>query len=84
MHQNDTHENPFDSEQQTDQSETNTYSSIETFQERLACQITMSYQSTTPAEDKSSGEEILVMQRYSSGETSLVYRGYLNHGGKSN
>lgn len=39
----------------------------------------MSYASTTT--DKSDREEIVVMQRYSTGETSLVYQGYLNKGG---
>ncbi|CAF3770929.1 unnamed protein product [Rotaria sp. Silwood1] len=51
-------------------------------EERLACEITMSYASTTTvAAEKASREEIIVMQRHSSGETSLVYRGYLNKGG---
>ncbi len=51
-------------------------------EERLACEITMSYASkTTVTAEKSSREEIIVMQRYSTGETSLVYRGYLTKGG---
>lgn len=31
--------------------------------------------------EKSNREEIIVMQRHSSGETSLVYRGYLTKDG---
>jgi hypothetical protein len=42
----------------------------------------MSYASTsTVAAEKPSREEIIVMQRYSTDETSLVYRGYLTKGG---
>ncbi len=42
----------------------------------------MSYASTTTdTAEKSSREEIIVMQRYSTGESSLVYRGYLTKGG---
>ncbi|CAF3081510.1 unnamed protein product, partial [Rotaria sp. Silwood2] len=52
------------------------------FEERLACEITMSYAPTTTlTAEKSSREEITVMQRYSTGETMLVYRGYLAKGG---
>ncbi|CAF4087886.1 unnamed protein product [Rotaria sp. Silwood2] len=51
------------------------------FEERLACEITMSYAPTTTlTAEKSSREEITVMQRYSTGETMLVYRGYLAKG----
>lgn len=40
----------------------------------------MSYVSTIP-EENSNRKDIMVMQRYSTGETSLVYRGYLTKGG---
>ncbi|CAF0837152.1 unnamed protein product [Adineta steineri] len=49
-------------------------------EERIACEITMSY---APIDkEPSNREEIIVMQRHSTGEISLVYRGYLTKGEK--
>ena len=43
--------------------------------------MTISYVSAKAlAEEKLNRQEIIVMQRYSTGETSLVYRGYLING----
>ncbi|UJR17090.1 hypothetical protein I4U23_003987 [Adineta vaga] len=67
-----TNQNQFEVDQQNVQ--IHTYN--DPMEERIACEITMSYVSTT-ASDR---EEIIVIQQYSSGETSMVYRGYLTKG----
>ncbi|CAM4886133.1 unnamed protein product [Rotaria socialis] len=73
-------QNLSDSDEQDTRIESSNQSNV-SIEERLACEITVSYASTTtvPAEI-SSREEIIVMQRHSTGETSLVYRGYLTKG----
>lgn len=77
-----TNQNLSESDQQDARVENVSHQLNEPIEERLACEITMSYTSTKPVTaEKSNREEITVMQRYSTGETSLVYQGYLTKGG---
>ncbi len=52
--------------------------------DRHACEVTMSYRSKTiDKTEKPVRDEIVVMQQHSTGENSVVYRGFLAKGGKS-
>jgi hypothetical protein len=47
-------------------------------EERVACEVTMSYASRIEAAPQTvDRNEIIVIQQYSTGDTSLLYRGYL-------